>query len=201
MFPYIFQVEAVPRRFGSFPERKLIRIADAIAKMKFVKLQAINDGSNVAPNCDKYFDLLSEAGDSQKKETKNCGDNHDSEIQAAIENTKEKSSSLHDNADDIGKSIQNCRSFDDLEKSLSCLAENSENQGRPMSKLSRDSSKLLNNHKRAISSAETSFEACKTDVLYFYSDVINDIMSYQRNCVLYGEDEDYTIPEFQDQSK
>lgn len=187
------KVEGVPNDWN----RKPIEIADAIAQMEEVQLQAIRDGLRDDLDCNKYFEMLNDAGKQQKEQTEVCDDNHKSALIAADDKIKDDKSKLHCSASDIAADLESCEEETDIKQSLTCLSKKHDEQSKPLSTLSRDSSKLLNSYTRDISTADNNLESCKTEVVFFYSDVIADIMDAQRRCVLFGEDEGYEIPPFQ----
>lgn len=164
--------------------------------MKIMKYQSFLSGKAATSECDKYFELLNDVSDKQKEATATCTTNYETVVQGINDNTSCQFLKLQAEVDLITQSLQSCQQICDVEKRVSCLVENSKNQHRPISNLSRDSSKLFNQHTQGLDDASYQLDSCNVDVAYFYSDVIDDIVQRQRNCVLYGYSDDYEIPPF-----
>lgn len=163
--------------------------------MKQVKLEAAANGNRVIAECDDYMTLMNEAVELQKTETSSCTDTYSEALTGADESTNKEADDLHARADDVGGNLKKCQELE-VVAGVNCLSSTSDEQIKILSKLTSDSNKLSNKHLRSVQVAENDYNYCKTDVTYFYSDVINEIMSLHRDCVLSGEKVDYEIPEY-----
>lgn len=164
--------------------------------MKQTKMEAIASGKKEIQECDDYLEIMNEALQKQKDETVRCSTTHAEDIEAAESSSKSEADALHSRAEEVGKKLNECKDEEELLIGLDCLSRTSENQQRELSKIQSDSAKLQNKHKKKVATANNSFEYCKTEVTYFYGDVVDDIMGLYRVCVFYGDIEDYEIPEF-----
>lgn len=170
---------------------------DLIAQMKQVKMEAMASGNRVIEECDDYMGLMTEAQTQQKTETAKCTTNHETALATALSETKSEAEDLHKRADDVSGNLKACKEIEDVVEGVSCLSKTSDGQIKPLSKITSDSSKLLNKHDRKVKVAQNTLDFCKTDVTYFYGDVMTDIMSLHRECTLYGDKKDYEIPKFE----
>lgn len=184
---------AIPKKLASiFGENDV----DVFALMKQTKMEAIASGKKEIQECDDYLEIMNEALQKQKDETVKCTTTHTEDIEDAESSSQSDADALHSRAEDVGEKLKACKEEEELLKGLECLSKTSESQQRELSKIQSDSAKLQNKHKKKIATADNNLEFCKTEVTYFYGDVVDDIMGLYRVCVFYGDIEDYEIPEF-----
>lgn len=190
IFEYNLQVQAVPRKF-EYPEE----IKNVLSKIQVWKLQAIQEG-RAADDCEEYPKMMSEAGELQKQQIAVCDSKKVESIQQIIDATKADKDNLHGDATEIGEGLESCKLEEDTQKSLDCLSAAYDDYSKKLSTLSRSSSKLSNTFNRDVSRAENDFERCKVDVVYFYSDVMDDITELIRLCYSGNDVPEYEIPSY-----
>ncbi|KAL5285887.1 hypothetical protein ACFFRR_007516 [Megaselia abdita] len=185
---------AIPKKFMKHFNGKDFHASEAIKLMKNMKTEMSISGREVK-ECDEYFKIIEDVSPLQKEQYSECTSKHEAAVSAAEKSTTTESVALHTRSKEVGDKLNKCETLE-VSEGLNCLGLTSETEMRTLNQISRDSKKLNDKHMQTVTRADNSLTQCNSDVAYFYSDVVDDIMDKYRACVFYGEKEDYVIPEF-----